>query len=167
MNRFGFHLVIGALALLLGGCGGTSRQEPADTRPAPAYVPLSDPRAVQAALFDQYQAWRGVPYRYGGSDRNGLDCSAFTQLTYRQRFGILLPRDTTTQRAAGSVVSSGAVAPGDLVFFSTGVKDRHVGIYYGDQRFLHVSERAGVTLSSMESGYWADRFRQAIRVALD
>jgi lipoprotein Spr len=155
-------------AVLGVGCGQMSRQE-AEVEPAaiiPDHVSLADPHAVRQALLGQYEQWKGVPYRYGGQDRRGLDCSAFTQLTYRQRFGIDLPRDTGAQRTVGNEVSRARMAPGDLLFFETGALSRHVGIYLGESRFLHVSERAGVMLSNLEDSYWARRFRRAVRVTL-
>jgi cell wall-associated NlpC family hydrolase len=148
------------------GCGQMPRHEADAERAAPMsdHVSLADSHAVRQALLGQYEQWKGVPYRYGGQDRRGLDCSAFAQLTYRQRFGIHLPRETGAQRAVGNEVSRAHMAPGDLVFFDTGALSRHVGIYLGDSRFLHVSERAGVMLSSLEESYWARRFRRAVRV---
>jgi cell wall-associated NlpC family hydrolase len=106
-----------------------------------------------------------VPYRLGGADRRGLDCSAFAQITYRERFGLDIPRETSAQHAAGAEVPLAAAAPGDLLFFDTGPREQHVGIYAGQRQFLHVSTRAGVMLSSVLEPYWAGRFKAVIRVA--
>jgi cell wall-associated NlpC family hydrolase len=131
----------------------------------PGQVSLTDPEAARAALLEQYLDWAGVPYRMGGRSREGLDCSGFIQLTYLQRFGVELPRDTSAQRSVGSKVEPSRLRPGDLVFFDTGPVERHVGIYVGRSQFLHVSSSTGVMLSRLDDGYWEARFRDAIRVA--
>ena len=153
--------------LLLPACGwmGGSEEEPSPPPVAlPGPVRLSDPVAVRQALIARHTAWKGVPYRLGGDDHAGLDCSAFTQLTYRELFGIAIPRDTSAQRAAGRVLPPAQALPGDLLFFNTGRADRHVGIYMGGKQFLHVSTRAGVMISSLAEDYWARRFVSVVRI---
>jgi lipoprotein Spr len=147
--------------LLVHGCGWMPWHEEEPREPPPVEDQHAD--EVRATLIDQWQDWRGVPYRMGGTDRRGLDCSAFAQLTYRDRFGIALPRDTSAQRAAGTEIPVERAQPGDLLFFDTGLRKEHVGIYAGEQQFLHVSTRAGVTLSSLLDPYWAPRLRCAVR----
>lgn len=158
------------IALLLAGCGFFGGHEQEADVPEPGLpsgtVSLGDPHAVRQALLVQYQEWKGVPYRYGGQDRRGVDCSGFTQLTYRERFGVDLPRDSSAQQLSGQAVAPARMAPGDLLFFRTGVKSRHVGMYLGGNNFLHVSEQIGVTLSSLQEDYWARRFREAVRVSV-
>lgn len=157
----------------LTGCGWMDGPEPGPAPPPsdqrhgaqPGQVSLADPEAARAALLEQYLDWAGVPYRMGGSSREGLDCSGFIQLTYLQRFGVELPRDTSAQRGVGSKVAPSRLRPGDLVFFDTGPAERHVGIYVGKRQFLHVSSSTGVMLSRLDDGYWGTRFRDAIRVA--
>ena len=161
-------LLLLLLAALLPACswmGGDEEQPlpPAVTLPGP--LRLSDPAAVREALLARHSAWQGVPYRLGGDDHAGLDCSAFTQLTYRDLFGIAIPRDTGAQRAAGRVLPPTQALPGDLLFFNTGRYDRHVGIYMGGKQFLHVSTRAGVMISSLAEDYWARRFVSVVRIA--
>ena len=98
------------LVVTLGGCGWMPwhDSEPETHPGVPGYVALGDAAAVRAALLEQHRQWRGVPYRMGGTDRNGLDCSGFTQLTFRQRFGVCLlytspsPRDRTRSRMPSS-----------------------------------------------------------------
>lgn len=158
------------LPLLLGGCGwlgGREQPPPVDHRhaPLPGQVSLADGEATRAALLEQYLDWAGVPYRLGGNTREGTDCSGFIQLTYLQRFGIALPRDTSAQRHVGRRVDDSRLRPGDLVFFDTAARERHVGIYLGKRQFLHVSTRAGVMLSRLDDGYWGSRFTHAVRVA--
>lgn len=163
MRRFS-RLPILLLVFALAGCGWLGREEPPHSHaPLPGKVSLADPEATRAALLEQYLDWAGVPHRMGGTSRRGLDCSGFTQLTYLQRFGVALPRDTAAQRSSGKKVKRSRLRPGDLVFFDTGARERHVGMYLGKLQFLHVSTSAGVMLSRLDDTYWEPRFRYAVR----
>jgi cell wall-associated NlpC family hydrolase len=166
MTRLALRLANLAAVLCLAGCGWLGgREEVVYRHPTlPGQVSLADADATRAALLEQYLDWAGVPYRTGGSTRDGLDCSGFAQLTYLQRFGIALPRDTAAQGRAGDRVPHARLRPGDLLFFDTGAFERHVGIYVGKRQFLHVSSRAGVMLSRLDERYWEPRFRYAVRV---
>ncbi|MBK8971306.1 MAG: C40 family peptidase [Hahellaceae bacterium] len=119
---------------------------------------------VQSVLMDQYQEWKGVRYRMGGLSKNGIDCSGFVYLTYREQFQQNLPRTTAQQSLRGNQVSTRELLPGDLIFFRTGRYQRHVGMYIGDNQFLHVSSRKGVTISALSTPYWVNRYWQARRV---
>lgn len=107
----------------------------------------------------------GVPYEYGGADATGMDCSAFTAAVYRAALHIPLPRSTADQYTEGADVVRDRLRFGDLVFFNTtGESPSHVGIYLEDDLFAHASVSYGVTISSLESGYYADRFVGARRI---
>jgi len=129
-----------------------------------APVPFSSAQ-IRKKLLDQFNAWKGTGYRSGGMSRRGIDCSGFVYITFRDRLGVRLPRTTAHLARAGKRISRAAMAPGDLVLFKTGWYGRHVGIYVGDFRFIHVSKSEGVTVSSLHNGYWARRFWMARRVA--
>ena len=140
------------LALLVVACSST---------------PEPPPPARQASAFDGfYQQWRGVPYRMGGTNRAGLDCSAFTQLAYQQVLGFTLPRTTESQASLGRPVDRYRLQHGDLVFFKTGSGESglHVGIYDTDNQFIHASTSNGVTRSSLNNVYWNKKFWQARRI---
>ncbi len=115
-------------------------------------------------LRAHYAGWRGIPYRNGGLSRQGVDCSGFVQLTYRDLFGKELPRTVRQQARAGRPVPRAAVRPGDLVFFKTGLRQRHVGIYLDENLFLHASLSSGVTLSSLQEPYWQKSYWQSLRL---
>lgn len=107
----------------------------------------------------------GVRYSYGGSSKEGMDCSGFTCTVYRAGANTELPRSTVEQFRIGSVVSREELRFGDLVFFNTtGDSPSHVGIYIEDDIFAHASVVEGVTLSSLESTYYKKRFVGARRV---
>ncbi|MCW2473446.1 MULTISPECIES: bifunctional murein DD-endopeptidase/murein LD-carboxypeptidase [unclassified Symbiopectobacterium] len=119
---------------------------------------------VKSKLMDQYASWKGVRYRLGGDSRKGIDCSAFVQRTFREQFGMDLPRSTYEQQETGTQVQRSKLRPGDLVLFRAGSTGRHVGIYIGNNQFVHASTRAGVMISSMDEVYWNKRYQEGRRV---
>ena len=111
-------------------------------------------------------SYLGVPYAYGGTTRDGMDCSGFTSSVYRTGAQISLPRSTTGQFRTGAEVEPDSLLFGDLVFFNTtGRVPSHVGIYLEDGLFAHASVTYGVTISSLESTYYRNRYIGARRVA--
>lgn len=155
-------LLLAWLALLvLGGCAS----QPAP-REAPQYSVANDAAhaGVTEALYNYYSEWRGVPYRYGGVDRSGIDCSSFVRQTLSDVESLNLPRTTRAQSRAGEPVPRGDLSPGDLVFFKTGYRSRHVGIYVGGGRFMHASTSQGVTMSRLDNVYWRRHYWQSRRL---
>ncbi|WP_406667687.1 NlpC/P60 family protein [Gallaecimonas sp. GXIMD1310] len=140
--------------LLLAGCASAPPPKPA--------LPATSP--IQQALVAQYRQWQGVPYRLGGTSKTGIDCSAFTRQTFKQRFSITLPRTTAAQVRLGKPVAQQHLRPGDLVFFKTGRRSRHVGIYQGNGLFLHASTSVGVTVSALDNPYWQAHYWTARRI---
>ena len=146
--------------------GGTSSR---DTPPAPQ--PELAPAAGTKPSLDMYAltgtalSLRGRPYRNGGADPSGFDCSGFTQYVYAQ-YGVTLPRDVADQFKQGASVKPDAIAPGDLVFFSTtGPGASHVAIAVGGDEFVHAPSSTGVVrVERMSSSYWAPRFLGARRI---
>jgi cell wall-associated NlpC family hydrolase len=107
----------------------------------------------------------GVPYEYGGAGRGGMDCSAFTEAVYGGALRVQIPRSTSDQFREGTEIERDRLRFGDLVFFNTtGESPSHVGIYIEDDLFAHASVSYGVTISSMESQYYRDRFVGARRI---
>ncbi|MBP2850872.1 MULTISPECIES: bifunctional murein DD-endopeptidase/murein LD-carboxypeptidase [Dickeya] len=119
---------------------------------------------VKSKLLEQYANWKGVRYRLGGDSRKGIDCSSFVQRTFREQFGIDLPRSSYEQQDIGVQIQRSKLRPGDLVVFHAGSTGRHMGIYLGNQQFVHASTSIGVTISSMDDSYWKPRYREARRV---
>ena len=107
----------------------------------------------------------GTPYRYGGNDRDGIDCSGFTARVYRGASLPSLPRSTREQYRQGRPVKRDSLQFGDLVFFNTtGDSPSHVGVFIEDDVFAHASVTFGVTLSSLRSTYYKQRYIGARRV---
>jgi lipoprotein Spr len=119
---------------------------------------------VKSRLMDQYASWKGVRYRLGGSSKKGIDCSAFVQQTFRDQFGLELPRSTYEQQEMGKSISRTKLRTGDLVLFRAGSTGRHVGIYIGNNQFVHASTSNGVMISNMNEPYWNKRYNEARRV---
>lgn len=119
---------------------------------------------IKSRLMDQYADWKGVRYRLGGTSKRGIDCSAFVQTTFREQFGLDLPRSTYGQEDTGKSIQRGKLRPGDLVLFRAGSTGRHVGIYLGNDNFVHASTSSGVMISNLNDSYWKNRYRDARRV---
>ncbi len=119
---------------------------------------------LYSALNYQYKSWKGVRYKYGGTTKKGVDCSAFVQRTFKDRLKINIPRTTKLQSTIGKEIAMQDIELGDLVFFKTGFKTRHVGIYLGEGKFLHASTKKGVTISRLDSPYYVKHFWKIKRV---
>ncbi|TVP57219.1 MAG: hypothetical protein EA349_06975 [Halomonadaceae bacterium] len=128
-------------------------------------VDMSDLDQVKKSLLAQHGEWQGTRYRLGGLTKQGVDCSGFVYQTFRSRLGQELPRTTELQSQLGRSVAERERQVGDLVFFRTGLKKRHVGIYLGGDEFLHASTSQGVTISSMNNPYWQSSYWHSRRVA--
>ncbi|TQV87638.1 NlpC/P60 family protein [Aliikangiella coralliicola] len=127
--------------------------------------PAKNPyQRVKYKLLDQYKKWRGTPYRLGGLNKQGIDCSGFVYQTFRQQLNIQLPRTTIQQSKSGRQVDFQQLKAGDLIFFKTGKKLRHVGIYIDGQQFIHASTSQGVMISTLDNPYWRKSFWKVQRV---
>lgn len=126
---------------------------------------IESPISVKQVLYSQFSEWKAVKYRFGGLSKKGIDCSGFVYLTYLDHFSIQLPRTTEQQVKKGVKVNTQAnLKAGDLVFFKTGVRQKHVGIYLEKRTFLHVSTKKGVIISRLDNPYWKKRYWRAVRV---
>ena len=111
-----------------------------------------------------YEEWHGVPYKYGGISKDGIDCSGFVKNLYSQIYNINLPRNTTSQMKDGERIDYFERAMGDLVFFKTGTNTYHVGVYYENDNFIHASTSKGVMMSNLNESYWLYNFIEIRRV---
>lgn len=115
-------------------------------------------------LLEYFKSWQGVGYKYGGVSSKGVDCSGLTLRAYKELYGVNLPRTVVEQSKQGVRVEKSSLRPGDLVFFKTGRSARHVGIYLGENMFIHASRSKGVIQSSLNNVYWRTRYWQAKRL---
>lgn len=108
----------------------------------------------------------GAPYKLGGSTLQGIDCSAFVRMIY-SLFDIQLPRNALAQSRAGIIVERDEMIEGDLVFFHTYRPFGHVGIYIGNNQFVHASPGGkAIRIDSMDAPYFQNRFQRAVRVTV-
>lgn len=114
-------------------------------------------------LVGRALSWLGTRYVWGGLSRKGVDCSGLTRLIYKSE-GIDLPRTAKQQFKAGRPVPRKSLVPGDLVFFNTRGPITHVGMYIGNNKFIHAANpRRGVRIDSLGSAYYHKRFAGARR----
>jgi len=110
------------------------------------------------SLLEHVDEWYGTRYRYGGTTKSGIDCSAFVQAIYLSAFAVSLPRTARDQYRNARIVSATEMKTGDLVFFNTTGGISHVGIYLQNNKFIHASTSYGVTISDMFDPYYLRRF---------
>ncbi len=149
MNKFFFYALI-SLIVFLSSCNASKK----------ATFSVS----TKQKLETQYSLYQGVKYKYGGSDKRGFDCSGFTQKVYRDAFHFNLPRTTEEMSELGKKVSKQKLIPGDLVFFRPSRKYKHVGIFIGDNMFIHSSTTKGVTKSKLDNEYWEKKYKYSKRI---
>ncbi|HEY5327522.1 MAG TPA: C40 family peptidase [Mucilaginibacter sp.] len=114
-----------------------------------------DESAIQnGRLYAFVDQWTGTPYRFGGEDKNGVDCSGLAQLLEQQVFGISIPRSTGEQINVIKRKYEEELAEGDLVFFDyDGKKFSHVGVYLQNGYYVHASSSKGVTITALHDPY--------------
>jgi len=119
-------------------------------------------------LYAESSLWLGVPYRYGGLSRKGLDCSGFTYLIYQKVYRKKIPRNTSDLAKMNMhKISKGDLQTGDLVFFATAKSHKrinHVGIYLKDGLFVHASTSNGVIVSHLNEGYYSRTWQKGGRI---
>lgn len=153
-NRFSGYIFLLVLGIVLSSCSSSKkiRKQNVET------------------VISTAKSYRGTPYRYGGTTRSGIDCSALIFHAYNS-VGYQLPRTSAEQSKLGKKVSERKLKKGDLVFFATGKKRRVVthsgivtevsprGVY-----FIHSSTSLGVTEDNLSNNYWNKAFRFGRRV---
>lgn len=121
-------------------------------------------------ILKDAEKYLGTPYKFGGNNSSGFDCSGFTVKVFEEN-DFKLPRRSSDQALAGEKIDITDVKPGDLLFFATGGGSRvsHVGIVHdigndGEVKFIHASTSKGVIISSLNEKYWNKAYLHAQRV---
>lgn len=109
-------------------------------------------------MFEFIDDWYGTPYRLGGTSKDGVDCSAFTQTLFFSVYGYNIPRTARDQYSFTSRKSRTELKEGDLIFFRTTKGVSHVGVYLQNNKFVHASTSGGVMISDIYEDYWVRRF---------
>lgn len=162
-------VVLATLAASCASSGGVPRPFPGAAAPPAAVGPdagsAPEPAAPEPAVVTTALMYEGVPYRDGGSNPSGFDCSGFVQWVFGQN-GVPLPRAVRDQFRWGKAVPRDEIRPGDLVFFHTVDQGAsHVGIALDGERFVHAPSSHGVVrVERYTSEYWAKRYVGARRI---
>lgn len=132
------------------------------------YINPDVPLTFRERILLEVIKYLDAPYKYGGNSNDGIDCSGFTQKIFLNTFSIQLPRSAKEQFAVGEKVDREDLEFGDLVFFNTSRRSKpgHVGIYIGDNQFVHSSRKLGVTISSLNEKYYDKRYVGARRIEI-
>lgn len=179
MRRFPRFLIPCAVSLLpfaLAGCGPLVR--PYYNRSAGGYI-MPDPSQTptplvpatlkgasgeRGALRKTAESYLGVPYRFGGQSRSGMDCSGFIRQVFAEAYGLDLPHNSASIYRRGEPVGRDGLREGDLVFFkSFGFVD-HAGIYMGKGYFIHSATSVGVAYSALAAPYFGEHYAGARRI---
>lgn len=174
-------LIMSAVILLIAGCqpavrfaqkeSKSSVEKPAKSKERKEHetavkedenIPMS---ATQNELIREAKRWIGTPYCYGGESKVCTDCSGFIQSVF-EKIAVKLPRTAEEQYEFCKPVSEDNAQPGDLVFFTNKTAVSHVGIYLGNNEFIHSSSSQGVVTQSLDDSYFKYKFlgyRRALR----
>jgi len=132
--------------------------------------PRFSQQAQQSAVYNNHPARNrmvqiatnavGTRYKWGGdSPQKGFDCSGLMTYVHKNALGMKIPRTTANQRDSSRTIPYQQLQPGDMLFFKTGAKSNHVGVYIGNRKFVHApSSGKRVTVASMDNAYWHKRF---------
>ena len=148
MKTKNFFWLILILSVVLTACGSRKYTAKSETKAAKAADAMSNLKSKQ--LYRFITDWTGVKYRFGGLDKNGIDCSGFAYLLEKEIYGVTLPRISRDQANFARKKNYGALDEGDLVFFSFGGSDvDHVGVYLNNGFFVHASTTRGVIVDDL------------------
>lgn len=162
-----FYAYLSAFTLALACLPGIAAETPANTPQAsPDTENASWSGSAQEILINALSL-TGIKYKYGGnSPETGFDCSGFVRYVFQQAANLTLPHGARALSQLGQTVPVEQLQPGDLVFFNT-LKSAfsHVGIYLGNNRFIHApSSGGGIHVVNMNDAYWSKRFNGARRI---
>jgi len=116
-------------------------------------------------LIKEVSEWIGAPYKYGGADRNGTDCSGFTMAVYKKVYHINLFRSSSEQVKNTDSINKSDLRCGDLVFFKISDNNiSHVGLYIADDKFVHASTKRGVVVNDLSEDYYVRHYVSSGRV---
>lgn len=115
-------------------------------------------------LLKMVDEWWGTRYSLGGTTKDGVDCSGFTQIIIGNLYNVQLPRTSQEQYRKCEKINDEELREGDLVFFTTGRSISHVGVYLMNNKFVHASTSQGVMISDLNDSYWSNKYKGGGRI---
>lgn len=163
MRKFWFIILI---ALVAFSCGGNKKVVTykknnyiLDKYASVLQTPKSEIKNIK--LYSFIDNWLGTKYKYGGMSKEGVDCSGFTNILYKEVYDKQIQRSTKDLVKSINKVSKGNLKEGDLVFFNIAKKkNSHVGVYLKNNKFVHASTSKGVLISSLENPYYKKTYNK-------
>ena len=136
------------------------------------YLHIAPEKITNTGLYAFIDEWLYTPYKWGGTNKRGIDCSAFMQEILKQVYGITIPRTSVDQFFHDYIDRFGStefLAEGDLVFFRTmkGKLISHVGMYLNNRMFINASSSKGVSLGNLDDPYWKSKYVAAGRLKIN
>lgn len=125
---------------------------------------VSTSKLYNEQLYLAIDGWIGVKYKWGGNDKNGVDCSGFACAIYKSVYDFQLKRSGYDIAKDCKEVSKSELMEGDLVFFDISSKNSHVGVYLANNKFVHASSSKGVMISDLTESYWVKYWGRGARI---
>ena len=153
--KINYYCLLLLSLMFLSGCA-TKRQLPTQIESEA----VKEKEIESDALVTYCETWIGSPYKLGGTSKKGVDCSGFVYTAFKDLYEITLPRRSADMISVVKVIDSkDLLLKGDILFFNNKAgKINHVGIYLGDNRFVHSSSSQGVIISTLEETYWKNHY---------
>ncbi len=158
----GFFVVVVVLIFIAGCSGKAVRTSSQSIQKLPSGS-LSDGQ-IKKSLLKEFNFWKGTPHVMGGSSRLGVDCSGFVNQIFKRVLKINVPRSTKLFMNAGKKIKKSDLRPGDIVNFKPPSYPRHVGIYVGNNKFIHSSTSKGVIMTDLNNSYWKKCYHSSRRL---
>ena len=155
-----------SLSILFPGCS----KKPISSKPYKPPLSYGSPSKsyssskIRTMLINEFRKWEGTPHKMGGYSKQGIDCSGFAHYIFNNVFHISVPRTTKLFTKTGKRIDLKMLKPGDIVIFRPHSYPRHVGIYVGNNEFIHASTSKGVMKSNMNNPYWKRHYWMSRRV---
>jgi len=164
-DRFIFFIIFLVLSITLPVLGGCSNKDnTAAHAPEKKISQKMSDNSIQNKILKEFRKWEGTPHKMGGNSKKGIDCSGFAHYMYNKLFNIKAPRSTKLFLKYGMQIKKDQLYSGDVVIFRPPTYPYHVGIYVGDNKFIHASTTKGVMMSDLDNRYWLKAYYMSRRV---
>jgi murein DD-endopeptidase len=156
MKTYFYTLLLFVSLIFMSGCSPFPSSKQVNYQQSQYRYPALHPKKIK--IVQAAHKAIGTRYKWGGkTPREGFDCSGLTLYTYAKS-GIKIPRTAARQRDTSRQISYSQLQPGDLIFFKTGKRSNHVGIYIGNGEFIQSGSSTGVKIDKLSNPYWKKRF---------